>query len=300
MNYQITKKELLDKLRSSAILPVVILLLATSCTLLTAPQRGYTPENQQTLEKLLSGEEYQRALIYLDKMQLDENDKAYKSQQRRITRLRESLEREVVKKTTDMTVQGDYAEAIELVDQAMDSIPQSTKLINLSDTLREARDKRLVVTRHNLLLSEAEHLISQLEWHEEKTLLKKPSIFSRWRINRMKNLLESLHPELIDCAKQALAANRGDIAERCLHTAAMIDNSTMINQMLSQITNDEEGSALVPLSEEKKIRPASATAPSFLEIEAKLKKEIAEEKLLQAYETLAELTSFPGKEEQLN
>lgn len=300
MDCKVTIDKALVELMTLTITPIIILVLATGCTLLTVPQKGYTPENRQALDKLLSKNKYQQAQTYLDKMQLDAKGSTYKSQQRRITRLMENFEHEVLKKTTDLTVQGDYAEAIELIDQTLDNIPNSSKLINLSDSLKKARDERLLVTRHNLLLSEAEHLISQLEWHEERTLLKKPSFFSRWRIKRMKELLDSLHPELIGCAKQAIAANHGDIAERCLHTAAMIDNSTMINQMLGQITSNEEGSSLVPISEENKTRPASATAPSFLAMEEKLKNEIEDESLLKAYETLAKLASFPGKEKALN
>lgn len=288
------------KLRAATTIPIIVLLLATGCTLLTAPPKGYTPENQQALEKLVTEKKYQRALTYLEQMQLDENGKTYKTQQRRITSLISNFEQEVVRQTTDRTVLGDYAGAIEIVDQALGKIPLNKKLLGLSVSLKKTRDKRLANTSHNLLLSKAEYLISQLEWHEEEALLEKPSFLSRWRLNGIRNSLESLHPDLITCARKALAARQDDVAERCLHTAAMIDNSAIVNQLFSQITSNEVGSSLVPLSEEKKIRPASATASSFLEIEEKLKKEIEEGYLLKAYETLTELTSFPGKEEAVN
>ena len=287
------------KLRDLAIISIAILILASGCALIGAPQQGDTPENKQAIEHLISKKKYHQALSYLDKMQLDEISVAYTSQHRNITRLIRNLEKEVVKKTTDMTVQGNYAEAIEIVDHALEYIPESKKLLNLSSSFRLEKDKRLSTTRHNLFLSEAEHQISQLEWHEEKALLEKPSAFSRWQMKRRKSSLKSLRPELIECAREALGTQQNDIAERCLHTAAMIYSSATVNRLLSQITSDNDGSSLVPLSEEKKIRPASATAPSFLEMEAKLQKELEEGNLPEASATLAELARFPGKEEQL-
>lgn len=299
MGHRTQRNIILVKITTAGLILFALLFLTPGCTLLSPPPGGNTPENQLTLKKLVSAKKYHRALNYLQKMQLDETSSTYQSQHRRITRLIRNLEQEVVKKTTEMTVQGNYAAAIKIVGQALEDIPESGKLLELRSSLEKARDKRMLNTRHNLLLSEAEYQISQLEWHEEQALLKKSSLFSRWRIRGMKNSLKSLHPDLIECAREELAARQVDIAERCLHMAAMIEDSEVVNQLLSQIKSGESGSALVPLSEEKKIRPASATAPSFLQMEAKLKKELEAGELLKAHATLAELTRFPGKEEQL-
>lgn len=299
MDQRTKRNIILVKITTAGLILVALLFLSSGCTLLGPPPGGNTPENQLALKKLVSAKKYHRALSYLQKMQLDETSATYQSQHRRITRLIRNLEQEVVKQTTEMTVQGGYAEAIEIVDRALEDIPESGKLLELRSALKQARDKRMLNTRYNLLLSEAEYQISQLEWHEEQALLRKSSLFSRWRVRGMKNSLKSLHPDLIECATEALAARQGDIAERCLHMAAMIEDSEVVNRLLSQIKSGESGSALVPLSEEKKIRPASATAPSFLQMEAKLKNEIEAGELLKAFATLADLTRFPGKEDQL-
>ncbi len=300
MTCEVTKGPALFKLRVSAMIPFAVLLLATGCAFLGVPQQGDTPENQQAIEHLIAKKKYHLALSYLDKMQLDETSVAYTSPHRRITRLIRNLEQETVKKATDMSVQGNYAEAIEIVDHTLEYIPESKKIIDLSSSLKKSRNKRLANASHNLLLSETEYLISQLEWHEEEALLTKQSLLTRWQMGRIKRSLKSLRPDLVDCAEQALASNQEDIAERCLHLASMIEESAEIDKLLNKISVNEKGSPLVPLSDEKKIRPPSATSTTFLEIEERLKKEIDSENLTRAYKTLAELKSFSGKEKQLS
>lgn len=284
----------------TALILIVILFLAPGCAILGPAHKGYTPKNQATLEKLVSEKLYHKAGRYLEKMDLGENNKNYKSQRRRLVRLTSELEKEVSKKVTARIDLGDYAGAIDIVKRALKKIPENEILLGLDQSIRKERDRRLASTERNLLLSEAEYMLSQLEWHEEQALLNHPSLSSRWRMSSIKSSLNSLHPDLIDCGKEAIGTRQNNIAERCLHMAAMIKKSKIVDQLLGQINTNGNGQSLVPLSGAKKSRPASATAPPFLEMEAKLQEEIEKGELLKAYATLAELSRFPAKQEQIN
>jgi len=285
---------------ATAILPAVILFLSSGCAILGPAREGYTPKNQATLEKLISKQRYHKAGRYLEKMALGEDNRNYISQRRRLARLTSELEKDINKKVTARIDLGDYAGAIDIVNGALKKVPENELLLGLDRRLRKERDRRLAATERNLLLSEAEYQLSQLEWREEQALLDHPSLYSRWRMRSIKSSLNSLHPDLIDCGKEALGSRQNNIAERCLHMASIIKKSKVVDQLLGQISTDGSGQPLVPLSEAKKIRPASATAPPFLKMEAKLKTEIEKGELLKAYATLAELSRFPGKEEQIN
>jgi tetratricopeptide (TPR) repeat protein len=284
---------------ATALLPAVILLLASGCAFLGPGKAGYTPKNQAVLENLLSEQQYYKAGRYLEKMALGKNNKNYISQRRRLIRLTSELEKDVAEKVTARVDMDDYASAIDIINRALKKVPESKIVLDLDRSLHKERDRRLAVTEQNLLLSKAEYMLSQLEWHEEQALLDHPSLFSRWQMSSIKRSLNSLHPDLIDCGKKARETKQQHIAERCLHMAAMIKKSKVVDQLLDQINTDGAGQSIVPLSEAKKSRPASATAPPFLEMEAKLKAEIEKGELLKAYATLAELSRFPGKREQM-
>jgi tetratricopeptide (TPR) repeat protein len=300
MSNRSDRRDKIDSRTRTAFLIGVLLFLATGCAVLAPAEKGYTPKNQEILDKLVSEQRYHKAGQYLERMALGENNKNYISQRRRLVRLTHELEKEVSKKATARIDLGDYAGAIDIVSGALKKVPENEIIMALDRNIRKERDRRLATTERNLLLSRAEYLLSQLEWHEEQALLDHPSLSSRWRMSSIKSSLDALHPDLINCGKEAIGTRHNNIAERCLHIAAMVKKSKVIDRLLDQVNTNGNGQSLVPLSEAKKTRPASATAPPFLNMEARLKEEIEKGELVKAYATLTELSRFPGKEEQIN
>ncbi|MEN8135134.1 MAG: hypothetical protein ABFS18_06300 [Thermodesulfobacteriota bacterium] len=290
----------------SVILLVSVLFATPGCVVLDYARVNSSQQSQAALEKMVASQDYHKASIYLDKIKAGRDDEFYKSQHHRIARLTKELESAVEQKADERTGLDDLLGAVTIVEQALKKIPESKKLLKLSDNLRQERNKRLAANDRYMLLAKAEYLFSRLEWYEEQARLEKPSPITRWLTRRKKKALMGLQPDLFNCGRQSIELAEYVVADKCLQMAKKIDDSEAVNQLLAQIDDSfsktetvsyEE--CVVLLSVTKKSKPASVLLALFLELETELKREINKGELLKAYDSLAKLEKFVGKEKQL-
>ncbi len=289
-----------DKIPGRAIIFGLIILLSSGCAALKPDPTARQTAKMSAMETQIANRNYHKALLLLKKAAPDENTEAYRSQRRRIDGLANILETETEQEATSRSELNDLREAIDILDQALKKIPENPRLKEIRHDLVRERDIRRSESARNLLLSEAEHLFSQLEWHGEQELLENPSFLSRWRKSRLEKSLRALHGELLLCGQEALAARQEPIAERCLQMAKTIDETKVVKELLARIDSDPQAPSVVPISEAKKTRPSSSSSTSFQAMEEELKKEIDKGKLLRAYVILAKLEQFPGSKEALH
>ncbi|MCK4838480.1 MAG: hypothetical protein KAS94_06720 [Desulfobulbaceae bacterium] len=282
------------------------LLAASGCVSLDYARVGSAQQNQVALENMISRQDYHNASLYLDKIKDPSDAEFYKSQRQRIAHLTKEFETSVAQKAVDRAELDDFIGAVTLVDQGLGKIPESKKLLELSEKLRQERSKRLAANDRYLLLGKAEYLFARLEWYEEQARMEKPSLITRWLMRRKEKALAGLYPDLLDCGQQAIKSAEYIIADKCLQMAKKINDSEKVRQLLAQINHSfteaetvsyEE--CVVLLSVTKKSKPAAVLMSLFLELEMDFKQELEKGELLKAYESLAKLEKFPGKKEQL-
>ena len=294
------------KVLISAVMLVLALFAVPGCVGLNYARVGSAQQNQVVLERMVARQNYHKALIYLDKTKEESDGEFYESQHQRIITLTKELETAVEQKAVVRAELDDLLGAVTLVDQALKKIPESKKLLKLSDNFRQERNKRLAENARNMLLGKAEYLFAQLEWYEEQARLEKSSPITRWLMSRKEKALVGLHSDLLNCGQQAIKLAEYVVAGKCLQMAKKINNSEPVSKLLAQINdsflNTETVSyeeCVVLMSATKKSLPVAVMESSFLELEMELKQEIGKGELLKAYESLAKLEKFPGKEEQL-
>lgn len=288
------------------LLGVILLVFTTGCVAMDYSKGGSEQQKQAKLEKLVSKQDYHKALVYLNKVGQEKDSEVYKSEYQRITLLMEEIETDVTKKAASLTEVNDLLGAAILVEQALEKIPESEKLLKLNDSLRQERKKRFAENERSLLLSNGEHLISQLQYRGEQAKLEKPSSKINGQIKRMEKSLAALYPDLLVCGQQTIDLKQYDVAGKCLEMAGKINDSEEVNQLLARIDSIAQETEVVVkngdvaiLAETKKSKPAAVLASSFLELEKKLEHEIAQGELLKAYGYLAKLEKLPGKKEQI-
>jgi tetratricopeptide (TPR) repeat protein len=295
-----TSKFFRDKIPVRAIIFGLTILLTSGCAALKPDSTARQAAKREAMEKQIAARNYHKALLLLKEAEPDENTEAYRSQRRRIDGLENILETEAELKATRLSELNDLREAIDILDQTLKKIPENSQLQEMRRDLVREREVRQSESARNLLLSEAEYLFSQLEWHDEQELLENSSFMSRWRKSRLEESLRSLHGELLLCGQEALAARQEPIAERCLQMAKAIDDTKVVKELLARIDSDPQAPSVVSISEAKKTRPASSSSTSFQTMEEELQKNIDKGQLIRAYEILAKLEQFPGSTEKLH
>lgn len=285
---------------------VVVLSAAGGCVLPGYPLHNTPEERQSVLEKLVLGQNYQEALQFLDKIEPERSGEYYKSQRLRITLLADDFEADIAGKAVNLAELDDLVGALDLIGQGLRKIPESMKLAGLREKLRQERDRRLAENEREMLLSQVEYIFSQIDHYGEQAKVEKPSLKTRWRINKMEKQLAALHPDLLDCGQQTSKSGQYAIAKQCLTMALKIKDSEATRKLLARINGNiavkvvsAEEKPVVLISATKKSRPAASLAADVLELETKLKQEIDRGDLLKAYGSLAKLEEFSGRSEQV-
>jgi len=287
----------------------LMLLLAGGCAIhSTRPEDG-PRTGEDHLEKLLAGQQYQQALEFLPGLASAMDSAAYEAENLRVLALINDLETETESRSSVLLAQNKPFAALEVVDRALRKIPASSRLLELQSNLRQKIAKRKKDAEWALLISRADYLSDQLREYRELALLQKPSWFTNWRLAAFADNLATFRPQLVECGREALAAAKSEVAERCLQLAGEIEASETVEQLLAQARASKPGPEtepepaagaepiLEPVAKAKKNRPAPPAGSSLAELENRLQAEIAREDLKQGYATLSSLAEIPNATE---
>jgi len=285
--------------------------MAGGCAILPAQSEDKVLTGETHLEKLLAEQEYQKARQLLPQLATELDPADYEAKQRLLSALIDKLETETAGLANDLSAREKPAEALKVVDGALEKIPASTRLLDLRNDLRRVIERRRNLAQWNLLISRMDYLNAQLRGYRELARLKEPSWLYEWRLAAIGDAIANLGPDLLACGRQARLAAENKVADRCLQLAGEIDASKIAGHITSLGRNSgnksgadgESETDLTPILEPqasiKKFKPTSPSPGSSREeLEDRLSEEISREDLSQGYATLAELAKIPEAAEQ--
>ncbi len=234
-------------------LSLLLSLLASGCAVLQQ-DAGHGPDTDAVIEKMIAEQEYGKALKLLDSLEEKESS-TYSSRKKELDTLINKLEESTVVQAGDKAGREDLLDAITLIDNTLKKIPARPPLVELRKKLVRERELKKEETSTHLLLLEAGYLLDRLTLYERQAQFNKPSIISRWQMDKMKSSLEGLRSGFLNCENVQNERGNTTLAEKCTQMAERIkpDNSRKNLGSIEQ----KESARPEELSAGKKKRPAA-------------------------------------------
>lgn len=266
--------------------------LLSGCGVL--PQLG-SPEERSLREAL---QEYISAKT---KSQRNGGDPAAHEQ---LAQARKSYEDKALDAAVQRRDQGDLFQARQMLDIALEQMPDSQRLIEARQAIESRRTALLRINDCRLGAARARYLTDKAALMQLRTPLDMKDYLQDWQARREREELDQLAVQLRDCGTQALGDRHLDLAEDTLSAAARIHGGDFVAdelQQLAQLKNPEPpGQEAVVRKAPPPKRPAEITPQQRIrQARIGLQSAMTRGDLRQAKTLLAELRRLEGESQQL-
>lgn len=199
--------------------------------------------------------------------------------------------------------QGDLFQARQMLDTALEQMPDSQRLLEARQTIENRRTALLRINDCRLGAARAEYLMDKTELLRLRTPLDAKDYLQDWQARRDRQEVEQLAMQLRDCAIQALADRQLALAEDTLAAARRIRGEEFITEelrLLAQLKNPQPPSAAVEVKKAPPKRPAEITPQQRIrQARVALQSAMTRGDLREAKTQLAELRRLEGESTQL-
>ncbi len=128
--------------------------------------------------------------------------------------------------------QNKWQEAIDLLDTALDKVPDSSDLASLHHKLDQQRNEQVTELRKNMLLAKARSLIEYEAIYQKLIMLLPNDYAARQDIDQYQHEREAIASHLMNCNEQSLKNNDYALAETCLELSNKLVASEEKQQLL--------------------------------------------------------------------
>ena len=138
--------------------------------------------------------------------------------------------------------QGEWFQARQLLDKALEQVPDSQPLLDARAEIETERAARLRYNDCRLGASRARYLTDKAQLLQARAALESKEFLQDWLTRRERQELEQLAPQLHDCAVQALTEQRLDLAEDSISAAAAVRGDEFVaeeRRLLQELKNPE-------------------------------------------------------------
>jgi hypothetical protein len=148
-----------------------------------------------------------------------------------------------------------------LLAEALQKLPNSSRLNEYKYRLDAERAERLRENERRELLTDAEYFIAQQEIYKEHLNLDAPSLVQRLKNSLSQQQANALAARLLACGEESLLENDTATADKCLHYAQAIRDTPEVRTALSELESrratqrqiDEKKTQIIQVKKEKRL-----------------------------------------------
>ena len=158
----------------------------------------------------------------------------------KLDQARSTVEDMALAAARELRDQGEWFQARQLLDKALEQVPESQPLLQARAEIEAERSARLRYSDCRLGASRARYLSDKARLLEAREALESKDFLQDWLTRRERQELTGLAPQLRDCAIQALNEQRLDLAEDSIAAAAAVGGEEFIaaeRQLLVELKN---------------------------------------------------------------
>lgn len=157
------------------------------------------------------------------------------SAQENLTRARTAYEETALEAAADKRQSGAWYQARQILDTALEQVPDSTRLKNMHQEIDTERATRLRLSDCRLGAARSRFLVEKSKLLQARAPLEAKDLLQDWQTHRERQELDLLAGQLRDCAIQALADRNLELAEETLNAAALIHDEDFVSEERQQL-----------------------------------------------------------------
>ena len=219
----------MKRIRLLPVLTVLAASLLSGCNLLSRVESS----NDMPLQNAL--QEYSSAKIASER-------KGGDGTQEKLVEARSAVEEAALAAAEHQRDQGEWFQARQLLDKALEQVPDSRPLLDAREEIETERAARLRYNDCRLGAARARYLTDKSQLLQARAALDAKEYLQDWLTRRERQELDQLAPQLRDCAAQALTAQRLDLAEDSIAAAAAVRGDEFVaeeRRLLGELKNPE-------------------------------------------------------------
>lgn len=223
--------------------------------------------------------------------------------QEKLAQAREAVEDTALETAEQQRTEGAWYQARQILDTALEQIPDSQRLQRMRQDIETERTLRLRLNDCRLGAARARFLVDKTSLLQARAPLEGKDFLQDWQARRERQELDQLAVQLRDCADQALDDRRLDLAEETLNAAALIHDEAFVAEERSQLEllkNPPQATAEKPVVKPRPKKPVEETPlQKARQARMALQSAMTRGDLLQAKASIIELRRLEGDTPQL-
>lgn len=270
--------------------------LLSGCTLLSELKQTITNKDTRLQDAL---EDYTSAKSASQRKNGDA------AAQEKLAQARETVEDTALETADQQRTEGNWFQARQILDTALEQIPDSQRLQRMRQDIETERSQRLRINDCRLGAARARFLVDKSALLQARSPLEGKDFLQDWQSRREHQELDQLAVQLRDCADQALDDRRLELAEETLNAATLIHDDAFVAEQRRRL--DLLKNPPPPVAEAKPAAPKPAVKKPVEETPLQkarqarmaLQSAMTRGDLLQAKASIAELRRLEGDTPQL-
>jgi len=224
--------------------------------------------------------------------------------QDKLTQARIAYEDTALASADEKRKEGAWYQARQILDTALEQIPDSTRLKNARQDIETERALRIRLNDCRIGAARARFLVEKNALLQSRAPLEAKDFLQDWQVRRERTELDQLAVQLRDCAIQALAEQRLPLAEETLNAAALIQTEEFISEerkLLEQLKNPPSAVIEKPVVVKPPVKKPAVDTKLQKASKARMEMQsaITRGDLRQAKASLVELRELEGNSPQL-
>lgn len=233
----------------------VLLWMLSGCAT-TSLMTQQSPSSQ--IDTWLAQQEYEKALNAIEAIPAEHAEyPQVRARKTEVEKLARRYEEESSAEVWKLQDRGDWAAAIERLDEALDKMPKSSRLAEDKTRLYAEQEKQENIIAYQQRRARAQWLVKQLELQRDMVRVSANGMLEKWTLSRLESDAEGLANELTDDALVAQADGRITQARSDLNLALK----------LHAVARAEEALAAMEKSSKQQARKRQVSAKSKKENE---------------------------------
>lgn len=155
--------------------------------------------------------------------------------QQNLTQARTTYEETALEAAAEKGQAGAWYQARQILDTALEQIPESTRLKNMRQEIETERTTRLRLSDCRLGAARTRFLVDKSKLLQARAPLEAKDLLQDWQTHRERQELDLLAGQLRDCTLEALADRKLALAEETLNAAAMIHDEDFVSEERHQL-----------------------------------------------------------------